>query len=63
MSNILVDLNLQHLPDTSFTGSWRVETRALNRAPAADPLAQATQVHLQADGLRVDAPDAPLHGA
>ena len=62
MSSILVDLHLQHVPDEAFTGSWRVETRTMNRATAAAPLAQATQVHLRADGLRVDAPGHPIEG-
>lgn len=62
MSTLLVDLHLQHVPDDAFTGSWRVETRTMNRATAASPLAQATQVHLQADGLRVEAPGFPLEG-
>lgn len=63
MPNTLVDLNLQCLPDDSFAGSWRVETAALHRAAPTEPLAQATRVHLHAEGLRVDTPGAQLRGA
>jgi hypothetical protein len=54
---------LQRLSDASFTGSWRVETRSLNRAAATDPLAQVTQVHLQSEGLHLEMPGSRLQGA
>ncbi|GAB3572259.1 hypothetical protein [Hymenobacter daeguensis] len=62
MASTLVDVNLQEFPDAYLSGTWRVENRALNRASPSEPLARATHLHLQAGGLRLDTPGAPVEG-
>ena len=46
MSDLLLDINFQQLPDDFFGGDWQVVSRVLNRNDPASPLAQATQVVL-----------------
>jgi hypothetical protein len=58
----LLDLNLQHVDDPHFAGTWRVERRTLSRTEAADSLAEATHLHLQGREFRLDAPDAAHRG-
>jgi hypothetical protein len=58
MNQLLLDVNLQQVPDPYLHGSWRVVDRVLSQADPAGPLAQATFLHLQEGGLRLDTPDA-----
>lgn len=51
MSDLLLDINLQHLPDDFFVGDWQVASRVLNRNAATTPLAQANRVVLTADQM------------
>ncbi|WP_046242352.1 hypothetical protein [Hymenobacter terrenus] len=60
MSDLLLDINLQQLPDDYLGGEWQVASRVLNRNDPASPLAQATrvilkpgQVETQASGVGV----------
>ena len=46
MAELLLDINLQHLPDDYFVGDWQVASRVLNRNDASTPLAQAQRVVL-----------------
>jgi hypothetical protein len=46
MSDLLLDINLQQLPDDYFGGEWQVANRVLNRNDPGSPLAQATRVVL-----------------
>lgn len=46
MSDFLLDINLQHLPDDYFGGEWQVANRVLNRNDPGSPLAQASQLVL-----------------
>ncbi|HEX8330954.1 MAG TPA: hypothetical protein VF629_25705 [Hymenobacter sp.] len=46
MSDLLLDINLQNLPDDYFMGEWHVASRVLNRNDASTPLAQANRVVL-----------------
>ena len=46
MSDSLIDINLQQLPDEYFGGEWQVATRVLNSNDPASPLAQATRLVL-----------------
>lgn len=46
MSDLLLDINLQQLPDDYFDGEWQVANRVLNRNSPTSPLAQATRVVL-----------------
>lgn len=46
MSDLLLDINLQHLPDDYFGGEWQVANRVLNRNNPASPLAQANRLVL-----------------
>lgn len=56
MSDLLLDINLQHLPDDFFVGDWTVASRVLNRNEADTPLAQANRFVLTPDELRTHAP-------
>lgn len=56
MSDLLLDVNLQQVPDAYLTGRWRVAERVLNRADPAAALAQATELELHPDQLRVVTP-------
>lgn len=46
MSELLLDINLQHLPDDYFGGEWQVASRVLNRNDPGSPLALAAQLVL-----------------
>lgn len=61
MENLL-DVNLQHVPDAYLVGTWRVAERVMSQADPGTPLAQATFLHLDADGLRLETPTAPALG-
>lgn len=61
MNQLLLDVNLQQVPDPYLHGSWRVVDRVLSRADSDNPLAQATFLHLQEGGLRLDTPEADAH--
>ena len=47
MSDLLLDINLQQLPDDYFGGEWQVANRVLNRNDPSSPLALATRVVLK----------------
>ena len=46
MSDLLIDINLQQLPDDYFGGEWQVANRVLNSNDPTSPLAQATRLVL-----------------
>lgn len=46
MSDLLLDINLQHSPDDYFDGEWQVANRVLNHNDPASPLALASQLSL-----------------
>ena len=46
MSDLLLDINLQQLPDDYFGGEWQVANRVLNQNNPTSPLAQASQLVL-----------------
>lgn len=46
MSELLLDINLQHLPDDYFGGAWQVANRVLNQNDPTSPLALAQQIEL-----------------
>lgn len=46
MSDLLLDINLQQLPDDYFGGEWQVASRVLNRNDPDSPLAQAARLVL-----------------
>jgi len=56
MSDLLLDINLQQVPDKYLAGSWRVAHRVVNRADPDSPLALATSLLLQEDYLQLQAP-------
>ena len=56
MSDLLLDINLQQVPDTYLSGAWRVAHRVLNRADPASVLAQATSLVLSEQELQLQAP-------
>ena len=47
MSDLLLDINLQHLPDDYFGGEWQVANRVLNRNDPGSPLALADRLVLR----------------
>ncbi len=47
MSDLLLDINLQQLPDDYFGGEWQVANRVLNRNDPGSPLAQASRLVLK----------------
>ena len=51
MSDLLLDINLQQLPDDYFSGEWQVDNRVLNRNDPGSPLALATRLLLDIDHL------------
>ncbi|MDO7883814.1 hypothetical protein [Hymenobacter cheonanensis] len=55
MSDLLLDINLQQVPDSYLAGAWRVAHRVVNRADPASALAQATSLVLS-DELQLQAP-------
>ena len=46
MSELLLDVNLQHMPDDYFGGEWQVANRVLNHNDPGTPLARANQLVL-----------------
>ena len=46
MSDLLLDINLQHSLDDYFGGEWRVANRVLNHNDPASPLALASELLL-----------------
>jgi hypothetical protein len=46
MSDLLLDINLQQLPDDYFGGEWQVANRVLNQSDPGSPLAQAARLVL-----------------
>ena len=56
MSDLLLDVNLQQVPDDYLAGAWRVAHRVLNRADPASALAQATDLLLGGQALELQAP-------
>ncbi|MFC6223849.1 hypothetical protein ACFP2F_11410 [Hymenobacter artigasi] len=60
MSDLLLDINLQHLPDDYLGGEWRVASRVLNRNDPGSPLALAEQLALMPGHLETTpAPPGP----
>ncbi|MGI4761335.1 MAG: hypothetical protein ACRYF0_11545 [Janthinobacterium lividum] len=56
MSDLLLDINLQQVPDSYLAGAWRVAHRVVNRADPASSLAQATSLLLDDELLQLQAP-------
>ena len=56
MSDLLLDVNLQQVPDDYLAGSWRVAHRVLNRTDPASPLALATSLVLAGEEMELQAP-------
>ena len=46
MSDLLLDINLQHSPDEYFGGQWQVASRVLNQNDPGSTLAQASELVL-----------------
>jgi hypothetical protein len=62
MSDLLLDINLQQLPDDYFGGEWHVANRVLNRNDPGSPMAQATRLVLTPGQLETQAtPSGPSH--
>ena len=55
MSDLLLDINLQQLPDGYFDGEWQVANRVLNRNDPGSPLALATHLLLSPGQLATQA--------
>ncbi|TVT39231.1 hypothetical protein FNT36_16370 [Hymenobacter setariae] len=62
MTQYLLDVNLQQVPDPYLHGSWRVVDRVLSQADPATPLAQATFLHLQDGHWQLETGAAPASG-
>ena len=58
MSEVLLDINLQHLPDDYFGGEWQVANRVLNQNDPSSPLALARQIELAPGKLVARGPTA-----
>jgi hypothetical protein len=58
MSDLLLDVNLQNLPDDYFAGDWQVASRVLNSNDPGSPLAQAARLRLTPGRLETQAPEA-----
>lgn len=56
MSDLLLDINLQQLPDAYFDGEWLVANRVLNRNDPGSPLAQAARLLLMPGQLEAQPP-------
>ena len=56
MSDLLLDINLQQVPDAFLAGAWRVVHRVINRADPDSALAQATNLLLSDELLQLQAP-------
>ncbi|WP_310396359.1 hypothetical protein [Hymenobacter sp.] len=63
MSDLLLDINLQQLPDDYFVGDWQVASRVLNRNAATTPLARASRLVLTPEALETRVPDNSGHQA
>ena len=48
-TDLLLDINLQTVPDNYLAGTWHVASRVLNRNNPGSPLAQATRLVLNPD--------------
>ena len=59
MSDLLLDINLQQLPDDYLAGHWQVASRVLNQNNPASPLALATRLQLNPGQLLAEAPGLP----
>lgn len=59
MSDLLLDVNLQQMPDAYLAGDWRVASRVLNRTDPGSPLAQASRLVLSGEQrqMQVQAPE------
>ncbi|WP_035562452.1 hypothetical protein [Hymenobacter sp. IS2118] len=60
MSDLLLDINLQQLPDAYFNGEWHVATRVLNRNDPGSTMAKATRFVLAAGQLEAQSSDEGL---
>ncbi|MFD1467040.1 hypothetical protein ACFQ48_02290 [Hymenobacter caeli] len=58
MTDLLLDINLQQIPDAYFDGEWAVANRVLNRNDPGSPLAQATRLVLKPGQVEAHAPAA-----
>jgi hypothetical protein len=58
MSDLLLDINLQQLPDDYLTGDWLVALRVLNSNDPGSPLAQAARLVLGSTQVETQGPDA-----
>ena len=58
-TDLLLDINLQTVPDTYLTGTWQVASRVLNRNNPGSPLAQATRLVLNPDATLLAHAEAP----
>lgn len=56
MTDLLLDVNLQQVPDQYLNGTWQVAERVLSQANPSTALAQATHLHLQPGVLDVVTP-------
>jgi hypothetical protein len=56
MSDLLLDINLQQVPDSYLAGAWRVAHRVVNQADPGSALAQATNLLLTDKQLHLQAP-------
>jgi hypothetical protein len=60
MSDLLLDIDLQQLPDEYFGGEWQVASRVLNRNDPSSPLAQAERIVLSPGEVRAQLPPPAL---
>lgn len=56
MSDLLLDINLQQVPDTYLAGAWRIAHRVINQADPDSALAQATSLLLNDNIMELLAP-------
>ena len=56
MTDLLLDVNLQHVPDQYLNGTWQVAERVLSLADPATALARATHLQLLPGVLAVVTP-------
>lgn len=57
LSDRLLDINLQPLPDDFFVGDWQVASRVFNRNNADTPLALANRLVLASNEVKIYTPD------
>ncbi len=62
MSDLLLDVNLQKMPDAYLAGNWRVASRVINQTDPDSTLARAERLVLADGQLRVRTPE-PAHDA